>query len=519
MEMDERGWEHVLHKLVRNGKILESQNDSVKVLARSYPHESCPDSDQTANIEAITSYVDYLLQTSKRGINALVTSKNLRTLTRHLHDNEQNRKIILSGSSLYTWAELDAWRHHPSCIHYRETGQHDMDQPDMAEDEELVKEEALIGVHSHSDSEASERHYYIPSGVNSRHTRSSSDPRQSESRRFITMPSEEIDPAGTRRRQLSAKLHCLYGIPIQEVHRASSSQRYSLRSDTAPVHPYARSRVYDMRQHTDASSWGPFSSDGTYNVDWEKMEAIMLCLHHNMKLFAENREIPNPLTIQKWDVPFVSAAPYSFISGETKLPLEPALPLQAQDPYNITGTWMRIVCFLDYTELFDFNFMGDSPPSNQPRPALDTEEAIRLITMKLVVTKIEPPGEDDGKGLPAVHFKGTSFATRPAYDVNANSKIRGMSDSCLYKPASSLTKFLGRPCQIDTSGRGSLDYLVNISWRGALAKRGDPNRWCSICAWGSGILVRQVCCLLFSISYSLLGCPDSAELTVVLIHQ
>ena len=228
-------------------------------------------------------------------------------------------------------------------------------------------------------------------------------------------------------KQLCAKLHCLYGVPIQSVHRAFSRQRYALRSDTTPIHPYARSRVYDMRQHTDASSWGPFLSDGTYAVDWEKLEAIMLVIHHNMRLFAENHDVSNPpFAIPNWDLPFASTAPYSYVSRGTSIPMEPKLPLESRDPYNITGIWMRVVCFLDYTELFDFNFMGNPPPPTQPRPALDTEEAIRLITMKLIVTKIEPPGDNDGKTLPVVHFKGNSSSVRPSWDPNANSRIRGM---------------------------------------------------------------------------------------------
>ena len=366
--------------------------------------------------------MEYLLRTSRNGPNALATSKNLRILHRHLHDNQQNKRLILSGSSLYKWAESDAWRHHPSCIHYRRIGANDSEEVDQSEEED----ERPIEVHS--DSEVPNTLDFTSMDLPSRHSHISMPPRPQNPQSSSSIPREEIDEAEVRRRRLSAKLHCLYGVPIQEVQRATSRQRYSLRSDTAPIHPYTRSRVYDMRQHTDASSWGPFFSDGTYSVDWEKMEAIMLSLHHTMGIFADNHEIPNPLSIRKWDVPFESTAPYSFIPRETNLPLEPRLPLQAQDPYNITGTWMRVVCFLDYTELFDFNFMGNSPPANRPRPALDTEEAIRLITMKLVVTKVEPPGEDDGKALPVVHFKGKSSAVRPAYDLNANSKLRGMLD-------------------------------------------------------------------------------------------
>ena len=65
--------------------------------------------------------------------------------------------------------------------------------------------------------------------------------------------------------------------------------------------------------------------------------------------------------------------------------------------------------------------------------------AIRLIRIKLQVTKIDPPGtgdedeEDDGldwsnftgERLPVVHFRGTSRSLHASWDPNANSRIRG----------------------------------------------------------------------------------------------
>ena len=152
----------------------------------------------------------------------------------------------------------------------------------------------------------------------------------------------------------------------------------------------------------------------------------MLISDYNLKRFASVRELGICDILPNWTAPFKGASPYSYVPRPTSIPLEPPLPLEARDPYNITGTWTRIVCFLDYTELFDFNFSGPPPPPSQPRPPIDTEEAIRLITMKIYVSKIEEPGEEDGKALPKVWFKGMSSSVRPSWDPNANSKIRGM---------------------------------------------------------------------------------------------
>lgn len=184
--------------------------------------------------------------------------------------------------------------------------------------------------------------------------------------------------------------------------------------------------MYDLRQHNESNVWGPFKDNTEREVDWEKIEAIMLISDHNLKRLPPACDLNGSGLLPGWTTPFKGAAPYSYVTSATAIPREPSVPLEAQDPYNITGTWTRIVCFLDYTELFDFNFSGHAPPSGVPRPPLDTEEAIRLITMKIHVTKIEEPGEHDGKKLPVVWFKGTSSSVRPSWDPNANSRIRGM---------------------------------------------------------------------------------------------
>lgn len=124
--------------------------------------------------------------------------------------------------------------------------------------------------------------------------------------------------------------------------------------------------------------------------------------------------------------PFEGAVADSYVSSPLPQPCEqPTLPLDMQDPYNVTGTWMRVVCFLDYTELFAYNFNDNAPPPGQPRPPLDTQEATRLIIMRIRVTNIEPPGEDDGQALPVVHFTGDSRSTTLSWDPNATSSIKG----------------------------------------------------------------------------------------------
>lgn len=96
----------------------------------------------------------------------------------------------------------------------------------------------------------------------------------------------------------------------------------------------------------------------------------------------------------------------------------------------MTGTWTRIVCFLDYNDLYSFNFESEDIPLTQERDPITTREAFRLIRLQLRVTAIEEPGEDDGKDFPVVHFQGSSKSTFMAWDPNANSRIRGMYLPC-----------------------------------------------------------------------------------------
>ncbi|KAK5165289.1 uncharacterized protein LTR77_009387 [Saxophila tyrrhenica] len=271
-------------------------------------------------------------------------------------------------------------------------------------------------------------------------------------------------------RQASAKLHCLYGKPVDPVPSKRCSAHYSIspffairnidnntspsantRGQTRafPAHTVARSKVYDLRQYTDHTLWGPFTDDGTQTVDWEKVEAIMLVLGFNLNKFTDRS---GGRFERVWDDPFVGAIPHSYIpppaiTGPTKefdqeislaRELEPSI--DDLDPYGVSGTWMRVVCFLDYNDLYAFNF-SSRIPDDEPREPIDTEEGIIYLEETLQVTKVEPPSDGDDSGdeeedgmdwsnfegerLPIVHFRGSSRSLHASWDPNANSRIRG----------------------------------------------------------------------------------------------
>jgi hypothetical protein len=85
------------------------------------------------------------------------------------------------------------------------------------------------------------------------------------------------------------------------------------------------------------------------------------------------------------------------------------------------------VCFLDYNDLYSFNFSQEAleHPSDQPRDSLVTDEAIRHIIMDIQVTEVSAGDQFDNQALPVVYFSGKSRSVEASWDPNANSKIRG----------------------------------------------------------------------------------------------
>ncbi|KAH8173172.1 f-box-like domain-containing protein [Sarocladium implicatum] len=222
----------------------------------------------------------------------------------------------------------------------------------------------------------------------------------------------KYDRGRTDEYQKSARLHCLYGRPILNIGRLRSKRTYA----------YACSKVYDLRQYTTNTRWGPFRDDGSNRVDWEKVEAIIITLAHNL----HTKRLMTGDFKEVWDNPFLGSWANSFAAAATGDPKATPSSLAMQDPYGITGTWYRVVCFLDYNDFFSFNFpSADLTAEDAPRPPINVGEAVRLISMHLDVVSIEPPGPDDGQDLPVVHLKGVTRSLDDSWDDNANSETRG----------------------------------------------------------------------------------------------
>lgn len=137
-------------------------------------------------------------------------------------------------------------------------------------------------------------------------------------------------PAATQlEKQLSAKLHCHYGVPV-----------ISMPQSPAKTHSWARSKVYDLRNYDEGTEWGPFLPDGSGRVDWEKMEAILILLGYNISILADDVDVSLSAI---WRVKWRGAVPYSGLH-HTKPTINEGLDLSLdmRDPYGVSGTWLRV---------------------------------------------------------------------------------------------------------------------------------------------------------------------------------
>ena len=131
-------------------------------------------------------------------------------------------------------------------------------------------------------------------------------------------------PHSDERHQQSARLHVHYGKPILKSGRLRSDRTY----------PFACSKVYDLREYTQRTRWGPFRDDGSDRVDWEKLEAICIVLGKNLSLSVARSEIFSSI----WDTPFAGSFPKSFIPKT----IGEVTDLDNQDPYGVSGSWYRV---------------------------------------------------------------------------------------------------------------------------------------------------------------------------------
>jgi hypothetical protein len=185
---------------------------------------------------------------------------------------------------------------------------------------------------------------------------------------------------------MSAKLHCLYGwglgledgvTPGTTDADARKKAVWSARRGGG-TYGMACAKVYDIREYTAGTRWGPFL-DGEVGeevrVDWEKVEAILIVLGTNIRSKGLERF---PIFWHFWGKPFAGSWGESYIPwskareqvAKGKVDVEnkevgesertekteeekeeekkraEARELDRMDPYGVSGSWLRVVSFL-----------------------------------------------------------------------------------------------------------------------------------------------------------------------------
>ncbi|KAF7306596.1 F-box domain-containing protein [Mycena indigotica] len=164
------------------------------------------------------------------------------------------------------------------------------------------------------------------------------------------------------------------------------------------IRTQSRCFIYDLRNYHEANSWGPYLGD---KINWTHLNYVVNVIVTNLREQpALNLPIP----------PHGLAATRAYSAPGSRSP---------EDWAGVEGTWHRYVSFMDYRDLFAFNFGGIL--ANHRDPAffdnLHFREATRLIEltlhlipreeMRIKFSTNDPPVATH-PDYPTLYFSGTS---------------------------------------------------------------------------------------------------------------
>ncbi|KDQ07342.1 hypothetical protein BOTBODRAFT_38876 [Botryobasidium botryosum FD-172 SS1] len=186
----------------------------------------------------------------------------------------------------------------------------------------------------------------------------------------------------------------------------------------------SRAFVYDLRNYTEETSWGPFLPNGG-GINWIHIDHLMRVICTNAEEYNHSMiHLPTGLECTR---------PYSAPESHAREP---------GDWAGVEGTWRRIICFMDYRDLFAYNFRNPAGRS-EDGAHLNTNifesdffgEAFRVLEMELYITSIGDPPPSPSPSLtysdeeedvysdpnrPTIYFEGKSDGGTPN-----ESRIRG----------------------------------------------------------------------------------------------
>jgi hypothetical protein len=231
----------------------------------------------------------------------------------------------------------------------------------------------------------------------------------------------------------------------------------------------SRCQVYDLRNYHQDNDWGPFNVTAG-EVDWTHIESIINVVSMNLS----DRPSHWPDTRPRYGLEATRA--YS-APGTTAL--------ATSDWAGIEGHWRRYVCFLDYRDLFAFNY-GNRGRGQQDTTYFDSpnfEEVVRLVELKLTVIDAQdiPPNfvldrfpDSPYKNHPTLYFTGSSWGIQGNEATVIGSVTMSEGGVVRWRFASianSIVQWSSEGVQI---GGIASAFGVIGTWTGIRHDRGDP---------------------------------------------
>jgi hypothetical protein len=185
--------------------------------------------------------------------------------------------------------------------------------------------------------------------------------------------------------QLSAKLHCLFGWWLGFEEQAPLKEGKDERWRQWAMWQLAAKKTYDVREYDHTLSqalggkwpgrthsntkWGPFMDVGnTIKVDWERLEAIMYVLGKNLKDGGWDGWMKLHVFKNIWAQPFGGVWEKSYLSWRLEEDWDPSWVLRKdskvdqQDPYDVSGVYIRVVSYLCASSLSWLSFISALSP-------------------------------------------------------------------------------------------------------------------------------------------------------------
>ncbi|EGO02797.1 hypothetical protein SERLA73DRAFT_176179 [Serpula lacrymans var. lacrymans S7.3] len=232
----------------------------------------------------------------------------------------------------------------------------------------------------------------------------------------------------------------------------------------------SRCTVYDLRNYGPDNSWGPLTSTG--EVSWVHAEAIINVVLMNLSEYNHH---------------WVDTRPPCGLEATRAYSAPGATSRSPSDWAGVEGTWRRFVCFMDYRDLFAFNFSSRAN-GHQTTFFDDTnfQEAIRLIelTLQLIPSDevpkyftLEPLPDCPNPNYPTLYFTGTSWGVHGNEATVIGSVSMGLDDVVRWRFTRKASiheahmQWSSEGVQI-----GSVASAAGVvgTWTGAHHEHGDP---------------------------------------------